>query len=102
MPGDDRMSVDKRRKYLKLVASRYAKARRAERSALLTEMAAVTKKDDLTPANTDSRDMRLVAPIWYRGTAFSLASPGLTVNCNFVTPDGRKGWCGFRLQKRAG
>lgn len=42
MPSDDRMSVDERRKYLKLVAPRYAKAGRAERSALLTEMAAVT------------------------------------------------------------
>jgi len=42
MPSDDKMSVDERRKYLKLVASRYAKARRKERSALLSEMAAVT------------------------------------------------------------
>jgi hypothetical protein len=42
MPSDDKMSVDERRKYLKLVIPRYAKARRVERSALLTEMAAVT------------------------------------------------------------
>ena len=42
MPSDDQMSVDERRKYLKLVAPRYAKAGRVERSALLTEMAAVT------------------------------------------------------------
>lgn len=42
MPSDDKMSVDERRKYLRLVAPRYAKAGRAERSALLTEMAAVT------------------------------------------------------------
>ena len=42
MPSDDAMSVDERRKYLKLVAPRYAKAGRAERSALVTEMAAVT------------------------------------------------------------
>src|SRR3989304_3380541 len=42
MPSDEKMSVDERRKYLKLVAPRYAKARRAERSALLTEMEAVT------------------------------------------------------------
>ena len=42
MPSDDKMSVDERRKYLKLVAPRYGKAGRAERSALLTEMAAVT------------------------------------------------------------
>ncbi len=42
MPSDDKMSVDERRKYLKLVAPRYAKAGRADRSALLTEMTAVT------------------------------------------------------------
>lgn len=43
MPSDDRMSVDERRKYLKLVAPRYARAGRVERSGLLTEMAAVTE-----------------------------------------------------------
>ena len=42
MPSDDRMSIDERRKYLKLVAPRYGKAGRVERSGLLTEMAAVT------------------------------------------------------------
>jgi len=42
MPSEGQMSVDERRKYLKLVAPRYARAGRAERSALLTEMAAVT------------------------------------------------------------
>jgi len=42
MPSDDKMSVDERRKYLKLVMPRYTKARRVERSALLTEMEAVT------------------------------------------------------------
>ena len=42
MPGDEKMSVDERRKYLKLVAPRYARAGRVERSALLTEMGAVT------------------------------------------------------------
>lgn len=42
MASDEKMSVDERRKYLKLVAPRYAKSERAERSALLTEMAAVT------------------------------------------------------------
>ncbi len=42
MPSKDKMTVDERRKYLRLVASRYAKASRAERSALLTEMVAVT------------------------------------------------------------
>jgi hypothetical protein len=42
MPIDDKMSVNERRKYLKLVAPRYAKAGRVERSALLTEMGAVT------------------------------------------------------------
>ena len=42
MPNEDRMTVDERRKYLKLVSPRYAKAGRVERSGLLTEMAAVT------------------------------------------------------------
>jgi hypothetical protein len=42
MPSDDKMSVGERRKYLKLVKPRYAKAGRAKRSALLTEMEAVT------------------------------------------------------------
>ena len=42
MPSEEKMSVDERRKYLKLVAPRYAKAGRAERGALLTEMVAVT------------------------------------------------------------
>ena len=42
MPSEEKMSVDERRKYLRLVAPRYSKARRAERSKLLTEMAAVT------------------------------------------------------------
>ena len=42
MPNVERMTVDERRKYLKVVAPRYAKAGRTERSTLLTEMAAVT------------------------------------------------------------
>ena len=43
MPNEERMSVNERRKYLKLVAPRYTKARRAERSKLLTEMGEVTE-----------------------------------------------------------
>jgi len=42
MPIDDRMTVNERRKYLKLMTLRYAGANRAGRGALLTEMAAVT------------------------------------------------------------
>jgi hypothetical protein len=42
MPSDEKMSVDERRKYLKLVVPRYVKARRVERSKLLTEMREVT------------------------------------------------------------
>jgi hypothetical protein len=42
MPSDERMSIDERRKYLKLVAPRYAVAKRRGRSELLTEMAVVT------------------------------------------------------------
>jgi hypothetical protein len=43
MPSDERMSIDEKRKYLRLVAPRYARAKRRERSELLTEMAAVTR-----------------------------------------------------------
>ena len=43
MPNDEKMSIDERRRYLKLVAPRYAKARRRERSELLTEMREVTE-----------------------------------------------------------
>jgi hypothetical protein len=43
MPNNERMSIDERRKYLKLVAPRYAKARQKERGELLTEMGEVTK-----------------------------------------------------------
>ena len=43
MPNDEKMSVDERRKYLKVVAARYAKAVRARRGELLTEMEEVTR-----------------------------------------------------------
>ena len=42
MPIDDRMTVNERRKYLKLMSPRYAKAGRTERGGLLSEMEAVT------------------------------------------------------------
>ena len=42
MPTEDKMTVEERRKYLRLLAPRYARAARNERGALLTEMAAVT------------------------------------------------------------
>jgi hypothetical protein len=42
MPSEEKMSIDERRKYLKLVAPRYAKAKRLERGKLLTEMGEVT------------------------------------------------------------
>jgi hypothetical protein len=42
MSSDDRMSIDERRKYLKLVAPRYVQAGRVERGRLLSEMVAVT------------------------------------------------------------
>lgn len=42
MPSNERMSVNERRKYLKLVVPRYAKLRRKERGQLLTEMGEVT------------------------------------------------------------
>lgn len=43
MPISDEMTIDERRKYVKLMASRYQKARRNERSQLLTEMEQVSK-----------------------------------------------------------
>ncbi len=42
MPIDEKMTVNERRKYLRLMSPRYAKAKRGSRSSLLTEMAAVT------------------------------------------------------------
>jgi len=43
MPSQEKMSIDERRKYLKLVACRYRGAGRGERGQLLTEMGEVTK-----------------------------------------------------------
>lgn len=42
MRSDERMSIDERRKYLKLMAPRYGCAGRAERTRLLSEMVAIT------------------------------------------------------------
>jgi len=42
MPIKEKMSIDERRKYLKLVAPRYTKAKRRERGELLREMGEVT------------------------------------------------------------
>ena len=42
MPTDDKMTVNERRKYLRLMSPRYGKADRAGRGGLLTEMEAVT------------------------------------------------------------
>jgi hypothetical protein len=42
MPVEEQMSVNERRKYLKLVAPRYIRAKRNERGKLLTEMEEVT------------------------------------------------------------
>jgi hypothetical protein len=38
MPTEDQMTVNERRKYLKLMKARYQKASRKEQSELLTEM----------------------------------------------------------------
>lgn len=43
MPSEEKMSVDERRKYLKVVAGRYTRAGRKERTGLLTEMGEVTR-----------------------------------------------------------
>lgn len=42
MPTEERMTVNERRKYLKLMKPRYQKANQSEQSALLTEMEQVT------------------------------------------------------------
>jgi hypothetical protein len=42
MSEEDKMSVNERRKYLKLMVPRYARASREERGELLTEMATIT------------------------------------------------------------
>ena len=42
MPTDDKMTVNERRKYLRLMSPRYAKADRAGQGGLLIEMEAVT------------------------------------------------------------
>ncbi len=42
MPDDEKMNIDERRKYLKLVVPRYAKVGRKGRGDLLTEMVEVT------------------------------------------------------------
>jgi hypothetical protein len=43
MPTRDEMTIDERRKYLKLMAPRYQTAKRKERSQLLSEMEQVSK-----------------------------------------------------------
>jgi hypothetical protein len=43
MPAADEMTIDERRKYVTLMATRYQHAKRKERSQLLTEMEQVTK-----------------------------------------------------------
>ncbi len=42
MPTEEQMTVNERRKYVKLVKPRSQKAKRAERSRLLSEMEEVT------------------------------------------------------------
>src|SRR5438876_10883422 len=43
MPTQDEMTIDERRKYVKLMEPRYRKAKRIERSQLLSEMEQVSK-----------------------------------------------------------
>src|SRR6266581_2786258 len=43
MPTRDEMTIDERRKYVKLMSERYRKAKRKERSQLLSEMEQVSK-----------------------------------------------------------
>ena len=48
MSNDGKMTIDERRKYLRLVRPRYRKARRKEKGRLLDEMEAVTGLDRKT------------------------------------------------------
>jgi hypothetical protein len=43
MPTQNEMTIDERRKYVKLMSERYQKAKRKERSELLSEMEQVSK-----------------------------------------------------------
>ena len=42
MPDEEKMTIDERRKYLRLIQDRYLKARKLERGRLLDEMEATT------------------------------------------------------------
>ena len=48
MPSKDEMTIDERRKYVKLMAERYQQAKRKERSQLLSEMEQVSKLHPLS------------------------------------------------------
>jgi hypothetical protein len=74
MPTEERMTVNERRKYLKLMKARYQKAKRSEQSELLTEMEQVTglhRKSllRLLPAPTLERQKRSHG----RGRTYGLA-----------------------------
>ena len=69
MPNDDEMSINERRKYLKLVAPGYRKSNRAERSRLLTEMVMVTglhRKSLTRLIGMSSLERTPRKPVWRR------------------------------------
>ena len=71
MPIDDRMTVNERRKYLKLMRPRYVQANRVGRGGFLTEMAAVTglhRKSLLRLLGAPSLDRALRRPRLRRRT----------------------------------
>ncbi len=53
MPGEEKMSVDERRKYMKLVAPRYLKAGRKEQGEILTRNG---KSHPVAPQEPDKTD----------------------------------------------
>jgi len=74
MPTEDQMSVNERRKYLKLMKARYQKASRKEQSELLTEMEQVTnlhRKSLLRLLHSDSLERK--KRIKERGSSYGLA-----------------------------
>lgn len=75
MPTEDQMTVNERRKYLKLMKARYQKASRKEQSELLTEMGQVTglhRKSLLRLLNSESLERKKRTK--ERGRSYGLAT----------------------------
>ena len=118
MPMEDEMTIDERRKYVKLMATRYQKAKRKERSQLLTEMEQVTQAASETfdpiaqwgPAWSARNVKPLAAHLWLeveRMIAASVGESGLYL-CRAAHPqfseDGPASshlWCAGAAQRKS-